>query len=106
MKKIFRNSILQTMFRWIHPDIGMKLGHYFSLNKKIMIWQSPLLLWLLILIPVLIAGVWLRTKALKKKRERIFNEQLSAKLRKGFWKPGDVLKTTLDGVGSIENKIV
>ncbi|OAN60321.1 hypothetical protein A8B79_10250 [Balneola sp. EhC07] len=58
-----------------------------------MIWQSPLLLWLLILIPVLIAGVWLRTKALKKKRERIFNEQLFAKLRKGFWKPGDVLKS-------------
>lgn len=58
-----------------------------------MIWQSPFLLWLLILIPVLIAGVWLRTKSLKKKREHIFSEQLFAKLRKGFWKPGDVLKT-------------
>jgi len=35
MKKIFRNSFFQTMFRWIHPDIGMKLGHYFSVKNKI-----------------------------------------------------------------------
>jgi len=58
-----------------------------------MIWQSAIFLWLFIFIPLLIAGVWLRTKSLKKKRERIFDEDLFSKLRKGFWKPGDVLKT-------------
>jgi Ca-activated chloride channel family protein len=59
-----------------------------------MIWQSPYLLWLFILIPVLIVGVWYRTKSLQKKRVRIFNEELFSKLRQGFWKPGDVLRTT------------
>ena len=64
-----------------------------------MIWQSPLLLWLLILIPVLIVGVWFRTKSLKKKRAGFFNEELFIKLRKGFWKPGDVLKTSFVIIG-------
>ncbi|MEP1151858.1 MAG: VWA domain-containing protein [Balneola sp.] len=64
-----------------------------------MIWQSPLLLWLFILIPVLIVGVWFKTKSLQKKRGRIFNEELFTKLRQGFWKPGDVLRTTFIIVG-------
>ncbi|MFY0683194.1 MAG: VWA domain-containing protein [Balneola sp.] len=64
-----------------------------------MIWQSPLLLWLFILIPVLIVGVWFKTKSLHKKRGRIFNEELFTKLRQGFWKPGDVLRTTFIIVG-------
>lgn len=64
-----------------------------------MIWQSPLLLWLFILIPVLIAGVWFKTKSLHKKRGRIFNNELFTKLRQGFWKPGDVLRTTFIIIG-------
>ncbi len=58
-----------------------------------MIWQSPLLLWLLGLIPLLILGVWFRTKSLQKKRALYFTDELFSKLRKGFWKPGDVIKT-------------
>ncbi|MEQ8578059.1 MAG: VWA domain-containing protein [Balneola sp.] len=64
-----------------------------------MIWEYPFLLWLLVLIPMLIVGVWFRTKSLKKKRTGFFNEELFIKLRKGFWKPGDVLKTSFVIIG-------
>jgi len=64
-----------------------------------MIWQSPIFLWLFLLIPVLVIGVWVRTKSLQKKRGFIFNEELFSKLRQGFWKPGDVLKTTFVIIG-------
>lgn len=59
-----------------------------------MIWEYPLLLWLLVLIPMLMVGVWFRTKSLQKKRTFFFNEELFSKLRKDFWKPGDILRTT------------
>ncbi|QMU63218.1 MAG: UDP-2,3-diacylglucosamine diphosphatase [Flavobacteriaceae bacterium] len=35
MKKIFTFSLFQWMFRWLHPDLGMKLGHYFSVKNKL-----------------------------------------------------------------------
>lgn len=35
LKKIFTNKILNIMFRWIHPDIGVRLGQYLSLNNKL-----------------------------------------------------------------------
>jgi len=35
MKKIFRNSFFQWLFRWVHPDIGVRLGHYFSVKNKL-----------------------------------------------------------------------
>ncbi len=64
-----------------------------------MIWEYPILLWLLIFIPVLVAGVWFRTKSLKKRRTLFFNEELFLKLRKGFWKPGDVIRTVFMIIG-------
>lgn len=35
MKKVFTFPLFQWMFRWLHPDIGMKLGHYFSVKNKL-----------------------------------------------------------------------
>jgi len=35
MKKVFTNSFFQWCFRWLHPDIGMRLGHYFSVKNKL-----------------------------------------------------------------------
>ena len=36
MKKVFRNSFFQWCFRWIHPDIGVKLGKYLSNSNKLL----------------------------------------------------------------------
>lgn len=33
IRKVFRNRINQWLFRWLHPDIGSRLGYYFS-NKS------------------------------------------------------------------------
>ena len=35
MKKIFTNAFFQWCFRWLHPDIGMCLGHYLSVKNKL-----------------------------------------------------------------------
>jgi len=35
MKKIFINPISKFLFRWIHPDIGVKLAQYLSINNKL-----------------------------------------------------------------------
>lgn len=35
MKKIFTNPITKFLFRWVHPDIGVKLGQYLSINNKL-----------------------------------------------------------------------
>ena len=35
MKKVFKNSFFQWCFRWLHPDCGMRLGHYLSLKNKL-----------------------------------------------------------------------
>lgn len=35
MKKIFTNPFFQWCFRWLHPDIGMRLGHYLSVKNKL-----------------------------------------------------------------------
>ncbi len=64
-----------------------------------MIWQSPFLLWLFILIPVLGLGLWFHSKLLKAKRKQFFNEELFQKLRQGFWKPGDILRSVFVLVG-------
>lgn len=34
MKKIFTNPFFQWCFRWLHPDIGMRIGHYLSVKNK------------------------------------------------------------------------
>ena len=35
MKKIFAFPFFKWLFRWLHPDIGVKLGHYFSVKNKL-----------------------------------------------------------------------
>ena len=35
MKKIFTNPFFQWCFRWLHPDLGMRLGHYLSVKNKL-----------------------------------------------------------------------
>ena len=35
MKKIFTNPFFQWCFRWLHPDIGMRVGHYLSVKNKL-----------------------------------------------------------------------
>jgi UDP-2,3-diacylglucosamine hydrolase len=35
MKKIFTNRFIQYMFRWIHPDIGLRIAKYLSLNNRL-----------------------------------------------------------------------
>ena len=34
MKKVFTNPIAKWLFRWLHPDIGIKLAHYLSVKNK------------------------------------------------------------------------
>ena len=34
MKKVFKNPFSKLIFRWLHPDIGVKLGHYLSVKNK------------------------------------------------------------------------
>ena len=35
MKKVFTNPFFQWLFRWIHPDIGVKIAQYFSVKNKL-----------------------------------------------------------------------
>jgi len=35
MKKVFTNPVAKWLFRWLHPDLGMKIGHYFSVKNKL-----------------------------------------------------------------------
>ncbi len=35
MKKVFTNPIAQWLFRWLHPDLGVRLAQHLSVNNKI-----------------------------------------------------------------------
>jgi len=35
MKKVFTNPFSKWLFRWLHPDLGMRLGHYLSIKNKL-----------------------------------------------------------------------
>jgi UDP-2,3-diacylglucosamine hydrolase len=35
LKKIFTNPICKWMFRWLHPDVGIKLANFFSTQSRI-----------------------------------------------------------------------
>lgn len=35
MKKVFTNPLSKWLFRWLHPDIGVRLGQYFSVKNKL-----------------------------------------------------------------------
>ena len=34
MKKIFKNTFFQWLFRLIHPDFGIRIGNYFSQKNR------------------------------------------------------------------------
>jgi UDP-2,3-diacylglucosamine hydrolase len=34
IKKVFNNSVCQFLFRWIHPDIAIKVANYFSYKSR------------------------------------------------------------------------
>ncbi|MGB1448939.1 MAG: UDP-2,3-diacylglucosamine diphosphatase [Flavobacteriaceae bacterium] len=34
MKKVFTSPFFQWCYRWLHPDIGMRIGHYLSVKNK------------------------------------------------------------------------
>lgn len=35
MKKVFTNPVAQWFFRWLHPDIAMRIANYLSLKNKL-----------------------------------------------------------------------
>ena len=35
MKKVFTNPISKWLYRWLHPDIGIRLAQYFSVKNKL-----------------------------------------------------------------------
>lgn len=35
MKKLFTNPVAKRLFQALHPDLGMRLGHYFSVKNKL-----------------------------------------------------------------------
>lgn len=35
LKKVFRNRINQWLFRWLHPDIGARMGLFFSRKSRL-----------------------------------------------------------------------
>ena len=35
MKKVFTNPVAKWFFRWLHPDLGVKLAKYFSVKNKL-----------------------------------------------------------------------
>ncbi|PCJ95536.1 MAG: UDP-2,3-diacylglucosamine hydrolase [Flavobacteriaceae bacterium] len=34
MKKVFTNPLFKWLFKWLHPDVGMKIGQYLSVKNK------------------------------------------------------------------------
>jgi len=34
MKKVFTNPVFKWAFRWLHPDIGLKIAQYLSVKNK------------------------------------------------------------------------
>jgi len=35
MKKVFTFPLFQWLFKWLHPDVGMRLGQYMSVKNKL-----------------------------------------------------------------------
>jgi UDP-2,3-diacylglucosamine hydrolase len=35
MKKVFTNPVFKWVFRWLHPDIGVKIAQYMSVKNKL-----------------------------------------------------------------------
>jgi len=35
MKKVFTNPLAKWLYRWLHPDLGVKLAQYLSVKNKL-----------------------------------------------------------------------
>lgn len=35
MKKVFTNPVAKWLFKWLHPDLGVKLAQYFSVKNRL-----------------------------------------------------------------------
>lgn len=35
MKKVFTNPVFKWLFRWLHPDIGVRIAQYLSVKNKL-----------------------------------------------------------------------
>jgi UDP-2,3-diacylglucosamine hydrolase len=35
MKRLFTNPLAKWCFRWLHPDLGVKLAQYFSVKNRL-----------------------------------------------------------------------
>jgi len=35
MKKVFTNPVFKFLFKWLHPDIGMRIAQYLSVKNKL-----------------------------------------------------------------------
>ncbi len=57
-----------------------------------MIWEDGAYLWLLLLVPLLAAGIWWYNSQVESKRKHIFGEKLFQKLRRGFWPLGSRIR--------------
>lgn len=42
MKKVFRHPLSKWLYRWLHPDIGMRLGQYLSTKNKLISGQEDI----------------------------------------------------------------
>ena len=36
MKKVFKNSLAKFLFKWVHPDIGVRIAQYLSTKNKLL----------------------------------------------------------------------
>lgn len=57
-----------------------------------MIWENPLFLWSLVLIPALAFLWWWKSRKVRAVKEQYFGKELYARLRNGFWPIGNRLK--------------
>ena len=42
MKRVFKNPFSKWLYRWLHPDIGMKLAQYLSVKNKLISGDSDI----------------------------------------------------------------
>lgn len=43
MKKVFTNAVCKWLFRWLHPDLGVRLAQYFSVKSKLISGEEDVL---------------------------------------------------------------
>src|SRR5690625_8044535 len=60
-----------------------------------MIWQDPSMLWLLWLIPLVAAAIWLNRWRQEKRMASLFDQRLINKLRRRYWEPGQRMRAVL-----------